>query len=538
GMGNTYLKLRQFDKAFNYLQESLLLNDKDSISFEGRALNDLGNYFFAIKSFQKAQEYYTKSLKLRQAHKLKDAVLSSKLGIARTHIQLGEFQKAQDVLEDTLVEGNELGVKGKLFPIHQLLSEVYEAKGQLDKSLKHYRLYHAIKDQVIDEKSRKRIEQVQTMHALILEKKENESEYYRVTTKKLQKQKEQIIQQNNALIEKEKLLQIAYKEAVTAEEEARQHAEEIKTVNETLAKTKNEVEALYRKEVETSQKLNQALAELKRTHRQLVHAEKMASLGQLTAGLAHEINNPINFIYVGIQNLQTLYGDIKHILNEYDSLNNKKTLEQVTSKLQEIELLKQELHFIDFEDDIAATLKDIGTGVKRTKDIVHSLRVFARGGEGKFEMANLHENIDSTLVIIHNQYKHRIEVIKNYSSQLNEVECNIGQLNQVIMNVLVNAGHAIEGEGKVSIATSLIKESDTEKVCITISDTGKGMTEEVKSRIFEPFFTTKEVGKGTGLGLAISHGIIERHHGKIDVESTVDVGTTFTITLPVVQNRS
>lgn len=537
GMGNASLKLNDYEKALSYLQESLLLNDKDNISFQGRALNDLGNYFFETKNFQKAQEYYTKSLQLRLDHQLKDAALSSKLGIARTHMQLGEYQKAQLVLEAALSEAEQLGVKVKIFPIHQLLAEIYEAQDMLKEALEHYRLFHNIKDQVIDEKSRKRIEQMQTMHALILEKKENQSEYYRITTEQLQQQKTQIEQQHEELVTKEKQLQIAYKEAVTAEEEARQNAEEIKTVNETLAKTKNEVEELYQKEVETTKKLNQALEELKRTHRQLVHAEKMSSLGQLTAGLAHEINNPINFIYVGIQNLQALYEDVKQLLGSYTELDNEDSLDQIKAKLKEIESLKEEIIFEDFEEDMESTLRDIGTGVNRTKDIVHSLRVFSRGGEGKFEFANLHENIESTLVIINNQYKHRIEVIKNYSPELHELECNIGQLNQVIMNILVNAGHAIEGNGQVTIQTALLNGKDPEQVEISISDTGKGMTEETRMRIFEPFFTTKEVGKGTGLGLSISHGIIERHHGNIKVESEVGQGTTFIITLPRIQTH-
>jgi signal transduction histidine kinase len=260
---------------------------------------------------------------------------------------------------------------------------------------------------------------------------------------------------------------------------------------------------------------------------QLVQAEKMASLGQLTAGIAHEINNPINFVSSNIEPLKNDISDVLEVLHKYEEVIENKSLK---IHFQKVEERKHELELDYVQEEIHALLKGIEEGAVRTKEIVKGLRIFSRLDENDIKQFNVHEGLDSTLTLLKSKLGDRIEVIKQYGT-LPLIEGYPGKINQVFMNILTNAVHATPQKGKITITTYM--QEDTVRICIR--DTGTGMTPEVKRRIFEPFFTTKDVGEGTGLGLAISFGVIEQHKGKITVESEVGKGTEFIITLPVTQ---
>jgi signal transduction histidine kinase len=279
---------------------------------------------------------------------------------------------------------------------------------------------------------------------------------------------------------------------------------------------------------EINEELSATLDNLKTAQSHLVQSEKMASLGQLTAGVAHEINNPINFVSAGIDSLSTNYDDLSELLEKIALIQPG---EDNTALLTEINSIKKDIELEYLLEEIPMLLKSINDGARRTTEIVKSLRNFTRLDEDNLKSANIHEGIDSTLVILKNQLADRVEVIKEYGN-IPDIACYPGQLNQVFMNILGNAIQAIEGQGQVHIKTSLAGKF----VNISIKDSGKGMSEEVKRRIFEPFFTTKDVGEGTGLGLSICYGIIEKHKGKIVVESTPGKGTEFIIKLPLILN--
>jgi signal transduction histidine kinase len=253
----------------------------------------------------------------------------------------------------------------------------------------------------------------------------------------------------------------------------------------------------------------------------------MASLGQLTAGIAHEINNPVNFIMGGIVSLQTNLNEMQEVLDKYSEVN----YENLDAKLEEIKSLKEELEFEEVISEIDMLCDSINNGAIQTAEIVKGLRTFSRLDEDSLKTINVHENIDSTLVLLHNKYKGRISIVKKYGNIPN-IECFPGKLNQVYMNIINNAIQAIDGEGEIRIETTIANGS-TDNIMVKISDTGTGMSEEVVKKIFDPFFTTKDIGEGTGLGLSISHGIIENHNGKINVYSKPGNGTTFEIVLPV-----
>lgn len=256
--------------------------------------------------------------------------------------------------------------------------------------------------------------------------------------------------------------------------------------------------------------LQQALTELQVAEVQLVHSEKMAGLGKLVAGVAHELNNPIGFIYANMGHFERYVGVLKGICDRAGVGGD--DAEQAGKAFSTLERL----------------IKSCSGGAQRIKQIVIGLRTFSRLDEAERKSVDLHEGIDSTLTLLEHHMGERIQIEKTYGS-LPLVECYAGQLNQVFMNLLTNAADAIEGEGVITIST----EADGDQVTIAISDTGVGMSTEIMNQVFDPFYTTKEVGKGTGLGLSISYGIVEKHGGRIDVESVEGEGTTFRIALPV-----
>ncbi|MGK2864128.1 MAG: ATP-binding protein [Chitinophagaceae bacterium] len=273
--------------------------------------------------------------------------------------------------------------------------------------------------------------------------------------------------------------------------------------------------------------LNTTVADLKAAQEQLIQAEKMASLGQLTAGIAHEINNPINFVTANIQPLKDDLADILKVIDRYDKVIKKKGIEK---DFQEVESFKQDSRIDLTMSEVNNLLKGIEDGAKRTSEIVKGLRNFSRLDQNVFRKASLNECIESTLTLLQSTYKNRIEIVKQMGD-LPEVDCFPGQINQVLMNILSNAVQAIPASGTIFIKTWQVNDM----VKISIKDTGTGMTNEVRKKIFDPFFTTKEVGKGTGLGLAISFGIIQKHNGEIEVFSKPGDGTEFIIRIPVNQ---
>ncbi|MBI5010879.1 MAG: GHKL domain-containing protein [Bacteroidia bacterium] len=294
-----------------------------------------------------------------------------------------------------------------------------------------------------------------------------------------------------------------------------QQKKEIEAINEELTRQKDE--------------LQKTLEDLRQAQTQLVQSEKMASLGQLVAGIAHEINNPVNFISAGVESLSTNLDEIKQVLDIY----HKVTVNNVASKLKEIEEVKKRIEYQEAIREINKLIESIKNGTIRTTEIVKGLRTFSRLDEDILKTADIHEGIDSTLILLRNKYKNRIEIIKNYGV-LPQVECYPGQLNQVFMNILSNAIDAIDDIGNIMISTY----NNDKNIRISIKDSGHGIPESLKDKIFDPFFTTKGVGKGTGLGLSISQGIIEKHNGTIEVQSKSGEGTEFIITIPVNQEIS
>jgi len=286
----------------------------------------------------------------------------------------------------------------------------------------------------------------------------------------------------------------------------------------------------YEQQLAHKLEAEQALSKrLEEAHNQLLQAEKLAAIGQLAAGVAHELNNPIGFVHSNLGTLTEYVTALVSLCDTYSTLIE--DAQPDCLQLAEIHRIKQDQDYNYLRADIFPLLEESREGLSRVRKIVQDLRDFSRTGNQDWGLADLHKGLDSTLNIVANELKYKCTVKKEYG-ELPDVECVISQLNQVFMNLLVNASQAIETQGVITISSGV---ENSDQVWISISDTGSGIEPDKLNRIFDPFFTTKPVGIGTGLGLSLAFSIINRHHGRIDVSSEPGKGTTFRITLPILQ---
>ena len=269
--------------------------------------------------------------------------------------------------------------------------------------------------------------------------------------------------------------------------------------------------------------LRRGKAVLVRLQAQIIHSEKMASLGQLAAGIAHELNNPAGFIYGNMELLDRCAKGLRRLLGFYE------TLPLPPEDAARATALKGEIDYDHTLADLPSIICDCREGAVRIRDVVDNLRVFSRLDEAEFKKVDIHEGLDSTIRLLSRYYGPGSVTLRRDYAVLPLVDCYAGQLNQVWMNLLVNAAQAVGDAGEVRVTTA--REGD--RVTVTIGDTGCGINPDHINKIFDPFFTTKAVGEGTGLGLSVSYGIVERHGGTIRVESRVGQGTAFTVSIPI-----
>lgn len=344
----------------------------------------------------------------------------------------------------------------------------------------------------------------------------------------------------------EQELKDANEDLRTSEEELRQNAEELSAINDTLETAKAQLEKfleneqIINKKIEKKNRdlytqkkeLQSTLRKLQNTQEHLIQSEKMASLGVLVAGIAHEINNPVNYVSNSCEGLKTILQDIWEVLKHYEQL----TPENSPEKLAEIAQLKADLDFEYLIHDTQELLHNISEGANQTAEIVRGLRTFSRLDRSEFEQIDIQTVIDTALLLLQSEYKYDIAIHKEITPNLS-VKAQSGKLNQVFINLLSNGIDAIhtkktEKKGEIFIRTYKSDKFDAKYIAIEIEDNGIGISEKDRKHIFDPFFTTKPVGAGTGLGLPISFGIIEQFKGKIEVESRLNQGTKFIVYLP------
>ncbi len=331
-------------------------------------------------------------------------------------------------------------------------------------------------------------------------------------------------------------LQIKEQEITEAHGALEQKVKELAATNEQL-QVEIDKRIMTAKELEAANaKLENTLEELGRSQAHMLQSEKMASMGQLAAGVAHEINNPTGFISSNLFTLATYIDEITQVVNAFKTLCNQMQQSDYTNGLPDA--LKQLCHSAnDLEckldlnfilEDAKSLIKESQDGAQRIKNIVADLKDFAHPGKVDLEDVNINDNIESAINLVWHEIKYKAEINKVFEN-LPLTQCFPQMIGQVFMNLLINASQAIEKEGIITIRTR----AEEKWVTIQVEDTGKGISPENVHKIFDPFFTTKAVGQGTGLGLKVVYDIIQRHNGQIEVQSTPDVGTQFTIRLPI-----
>jgi two-component system, NtrC family, sensor kinase len=311
--------------------------------------------------------------------------------------------------------------------------------------------------------------------------------------------------------------------------EQRRKTKEIQNLNEQLLATSAKIEA-------QNSELKNTLKRLEETQAHMIQSEKMASIGQLAAGVAHEINNPTGFVSSNLKTLLDYQQDIAKLIGKYhmfaDNLQKNGMFDslsdEVKENIQELKVFEDDIDLQYILEDITDLIGDCREGTDRIKKIVLDLKDFAHPGEDKIQTLDINNGLESTLNVVNNEIKYKATVLKDFGD-IPAIKGYPQQLNQVFMNILVNAAQAIEKKGEITIRTAQVEN----QVEVKISDTGSGIAEENLQKIFDPFFTTKDVGKGTGLGMNIAYNIVKKHHGTIAVDSQVGKGTTFTIRLPV-----
>jgi len=291
----------------------------------------------------------------------------------------------------------------------------------------------------------------------------------------------------------------------------------------------------YRAELEEkNNKLNETLKSLKEAQSQLIQAKTLSSLGTLTAGIAHEINNPVNAINSSGIALGKIIRKFLALIEIYDKLRTENT----DSILEEAAIFKKEISYSEITEGVEQLLRNIDVASNRTIEIVRSLKTFTHMGRNEKEAIDIHENIESTLILLNQRIKDRIRVTKHFGN-IPKVKCFPGKINQVFVNILANAVDALENKiiigepAEIEIKTSLAADQEKPSVNIEFSDSGAGVPEDIKEKIFDPFFTTKDVGQGTGLGLSISYGIIKSHGGNISIGTNRVGGAVFILNLPI-----
>ncbi len=306
------------------------------------------------------------------------------------------------------------------------------------------------------------------------------------------------------------------------------------SANRLLDAQNDELKKMNSELTRANKELEEANKEIKMAHAKLLQQEKMASIGMLAAGVAHEINNPIGYIHSNMGTLVKYVDKISQMFKAYEEVLSEMPAssdEHCRMVREELEKKREELRIPYVIEDLANLARESSEGTVRVKKIVADLKNFSHADDNKETEADVNELLETTLNIVWNELKYKTEVVKNYG-ELPLIRCYPMQLNQVFMNLLINAAQAIEEQGKIIITTRL----DGENVTVSIADNGCGISEENIKRIFDPFFTTKPLGEGTGLGLSVVYDIIQRHRGKIDIKSEVGAGTEFTLSMPIARN--
>ena len=493
--GEWHEALDSYFKALEYLKPE---TDQSTIT---TVENNIGLVYNGMGEYDKALFYLKKSLKAKEEMGEKMDIAQSLTSIGKTYHQKADYQQAITYGGKGLEFAFEINSKKEIHEAASILYLAYEQFGDYKNALKYHVISEDYKDSLRNESQSKEIGRLEAKYAY--DKQMAEEEKIRLKSEKEDELKQ--ARQRIIIISSFALLGILFVAAIF-------YVKSLGNKNKVITQQNEELEAV--------------LDNLQRTQTKLIQSEKMASLGILTAGIAHEINNPINFVYAGINSLLRDFEDIEPIITEISKI--KPDSDNLAEKIKLIERLKEENYFDEAYQAIPAIISDIKLGADRTAEIIKGLRTFSSVDKGEMKYSDIHEGIEMSLLLLKGKFKNRIEIIKDYDKEVNELKCYPGKMNQVYLNLLSNAIDAISEEGKIWIKTKAKNGS----ILISVKDDGCGISKEDETKLYDPFYTTKPVGQGTGLGLSISYGIVQEHNGEIKVISEPGKGSEFIITLP------
>ncbi|MBK7427725.1 MAG: tetratricopeptide repeat protein [Saprospiraceae bacterium] len=498
-----YRKRGQYDLAEqNYLKD--IPKRQNQSNYEGLTVSYLGlaqNYFDWGK-YQEAEIHYKKALQAAETIKRQRNINLILLRLGELYIKTNQIGEAKKVFSRAVE--NSAQIDSRIYQIngYRNLYQLAKDEGDLKTALEYMELYTAVTDSSAKESLALKMEDLKASFTL----QERESEISRLDAENKKGR------QLQGFLIAGILLLLALITAMILLYQSRKKA--LKLVREEQHHTKK---LLTEKE--------QLLEDLQQSNIQLIHSEKMASLGIMTAGIAHELNNPVNSIITAVEALKM---DHSELLPIFELLSNLKKDELSDhNRFIELQGMLEAINFQFLSKEVSSLMKTITNGAHRTAVIVSGLKTFSRDTGDQFIPVRIESGIETALTLLHHKLNEDIRIVKSYNTS-REINCQVSRINQVFLNILDNAIFAIEEKGQIDIQTF----ETAEHIIIKIKDNGKGMDAQTKNRIFEPFFSSKEVGSGTGLGLSISYGIIKQHKGSIVVDSSPGAGTTFTISLP------
>ena len=491
-MGVYYRKSGQLDSALFYYNQSLAIKKQlnDSVGISNVMVN-IGTLLTDQKKYEEAIPYiaFNRAFHLRTGDSVNlwfDLINLSNILIGRK-----QFGYAKTQIDQALFLAERIQSKQKYAETLRQYAALYEAEGDYVRAFDYLNRCREAEAEMINVETRKKTVELQEKYEADRRAQENRVLSLEVAVQKSQKYNLLIIS-----------ILVALMAAISAWAWWKNHQK-----SELLVVTNDALK-------EERDKLQNTLLRLRQMREQLMQSEKMASIGQLTAGIAHEINNPINFAGTSLQALKMNLDDLHEMLSPDQ---------------------RADTNYLTLHEEIQMLIAGMERGIDRTRDIVAGLRTFSRSEEGEMVPMSLHECIDAAIVLIAHESKNRCEIVREYG-EIPLINGLPGKLNQVMLNLLSNAIHAIQSvhisssipTGRITIRTL----TDGEEVIVVVTDNGSGMDDATRNRIFEPFFTTKPVGEGTGLGLAICYGIIQQHKGRIEVHSTPGTGTEVTLSFP------
>jgi two-component system, NtrC family, sensor kinase len=509
GLADIERQQGHYTKAIEFYQMVLKkrINSKN-LGGIGLCFLDLGTTYGAIPQFDSASFYLERALRLFTQTKNVKRQSEALLKLGDLNQKAGKTQRALGYLKRAQLLSQKTQSPNLLMNAHLQLSQLSAQQNDYKSAYQHLNEYVSNRDSLLNADSQRQLNVLRAKYEV--ERKERD-------IRELEAQHQQNLRERSYWISG--VLFLLFVSALTI------YLNRLRRHNyHKLKEQKLQTDALLVEKEELVKQLQNAQV-------QLVQSEKMASIGLLTAGIAHEINNPVNFVANNVQALKLDLGDLDALLQKLAQLQKGAT--EIT--LVELQQLAQKADVDFLNNEIGALIQSIERGTERTHEIVNGLRIFARADGDNFMPFNVETGLDTTLTLLTSTYKEHLIVEKDYAN-VPEIMGLPSKLNQVFMNVIHNAIQAIKKihptaqmpTGRLKITTQTTEKS----LFISIQDNGSGMDTSTQSRIFEPFFTTKPIGEGTGLGLSISYGIIEQHRGKISVSSQVNRGSTFTIELP------